>query len=101
MAIDIGTEIRRALDTGKTVLGERETEKSLHKKEAKLVVLTKNMSLREKERIMHFAEYSKIPVIEFQGTGLELGAVCGKPFVVSSVAVKQFGKSKLLMAVKK
>ena len=98
--IDLNREIRRAVDTGKIVFGEKQTEKSLNAGKAEAVILAKNAKKNAREKIAHFAHTFKIPMIEFEGTGLELGAVCGKPFTISALAVAKAGKSKILSAAK-
>lgn len=100
-AVDINKEIRRAVDTGKVIFGIRQSEKSILKGDAQLIIISNNLNLLAREKILHFGNVSKIPVYEFSGSGLELGAVCGKPFVVSTMVVQNIGKSKILNSVAK
>jgi large subunit ribosomal protein L30e len=88
-------EIRRAVDTGKVLFGTRQGEYSVKQGKGKLLILTKNTPVYTAEKMQHIASISEIPVYTFQGTGLELGEVCGKPFVVSSLLVLDVGKSKV------
>ncbi|MDO8627804.1 MAG: 50S ribosomal protein L30e [Candidatus Diapherotrites archaeon] len=100
MAIDISKEIRRAVDSGKVFFGTRSVEKKLLTDKGKLVILTKNMPVLEKEKISYLAEVAETPFFAFEGSSKELGNVCGKPFVISSMLVADVGKSGILTALK-
>ncbi len=99
--IDVNKELRRAVDTGKVFFGQKQAEKSILKGKAQLVIISGNIPKLEKEKIVANAAVSQVPSIEFDGSGLELGSVCGKPFVVSVMVVVEPGKSAILKAVKK
>ncbi len=95
-SMDANKEIRRAVDTGKVVFGQRESEKSILKGEAQLLIFSGNIPKLEKEKLQAQAVVAGIPVYAFGGTGLELGSVCGKPFGILTMAVIEPGKSKVL-----
>jgi large subunit ribosomal protein L30e len=97
--IEVNREIRRAVDTGKVVFGKKQSEKSILKGEGQLVIISANAEKTVKEKVRADASVSKIPVFEFSGQGLELGSLCGKPFVVSVMVVEDPGKSAVLKAV--
>ena len=99
-AIDPNSEIRRAVDTGKVVFGEKQTEKSILKGKPQLIIISSNLPKLKKEKILEIAKVAAVPYYEFKGTGLELGSICGKPFVVSVMAVLNSGKSNVLNLVK-
>lgn len=101
MAIDVNKEIRRAVDTGKVIFGNRASEKSILKGKAQLVIISSNAPVILKERIKQVSAASKIPFYESGESGLALGAICGKPFVVSTMVVEGSGKSKVLDLTKK
>jgi len=91
--MDVERAIRVAVDTGKVYLGKEETLSAVRNKEAKLVVVASNCPPDAKSDLMRYAELAGIPVYEYPGTSLELGAVCGKPYVVSMLAVVEAGDS--------
>ncbi len=93
-------EMRRAVDTGKVVFGEKQSEKSILNSKAQLIIISRNVRELLKEKIMHQATIADVPCYNFDGTGKELGKVCGKPFVVSVMAVEKAGKSSVLGLVK-
>lgn len=91
--IDARKEIRRAVDSGKVLFGARESEKSILNGEAQLVIICNNAPEQLKQKVSVQAQSAGIALYEFPETGLELGAVCGKPFVVSVMTVIDAGKS--------
>ena len=97
--VDLNRSIRRAVDSGKVVFGTKQSEKSINTGKAKLVISSKNAPILTKERIISKAKITNIPFIEFNGNGIELGSVCGKPFTVSFMAIKEAGKSEILKAI--
>ena len=99
--VDASREIRRAVDTGKVGFGTKNSEKSLKNGSAKLIIVAGNTPKLVKEKLAALAEISNIPHYEFGGSGVELGSVCGKPFTVSAMVVRDAGKSKVLEISKK
>ena len=97
---DVSREIRRAVDTGKVIFGAKQSEKSLKNGSGKLLVIAGNIPNLAKEKLVLFADVSKVRVLNFEGTGLELGSVCGKPFTITSMVVEEEGKSKVLETAK-
>ena len=98
--MDLNREIRRAVDTGVVLFGEKQVEKSVLKGAAGLIVISKNAKLQSKERVKQLCSVSKVPILEFDGSGLALGNICGKPFVVSVLCIETVGKSKVMDSVK-
>ncbi|MDO8647017.1 MAG: 50S ribosomal protein L30e [Candidatus Diapherotrites archaeon] len=97
---EVSKEIRRAVDTGKVAFGFKQSEKILLTQNAELIVFSRNAPKEEKARVQEYSTIAGIPCFVFEGSGLELGAVCGKPFVVSFLTVQDSGKSKVLTAIK-
>jgi len=100
MAIEVGKELRRAVDTGTVAFGKRQGEKSVLNGECKLAIISNNAEKYSRERVEQLCKASAIPFFEFDATGKDIGSYCGKPFVVSFAAVKDAGKSKLLGVAK-
>lgn len=94
--MDVNREIKRTVDTGKVILGANKSINSLKTGNAKLIIYTQNCPKSIKEDILYYSKISSIPILEFGGTSLELGTVCGKPFLVSVIAVLSPGESNIL-----
>jgi large subunit ribosomal protein L30e len=89
--IDLGRALKTAVTTGKVVFGVQQAEKAAKKGEAKMVVISSNCP----------SEFLRsttvgVPVRVFEGTNMELGALAGKPFSVSALAVIDKGTSNIM-----
>jgi large subunit ribosomal protein L30e len=100
MALDEKKEIRRAVDTGQVLFGLRSAEKNLLNGQAELIILTSSTPRLSREKVEHQAKVAGTPFYQFKGSAHELGAVCGKPFVISVLTVLNPGKSKVLSLAK-
>jgi large subunit ribosomal protein L30e len=96
MAIEASTEIRRAVDTGKVVFGQKQCQKELLKGNGEIIVFSNNIPSIEKEKLEYLAKLKNKKIFEFSKNGLNLGSICGKPFVISTLLVLDKGKSKVL-----
>ena len=101
MTFDAARELRRAVDTGKVVFGLQQTKRDVLKGTCQLVIISGNAGKHKREAVEELCMAAGIPYYKFKETGLQLGSICGKPFVVSFACVEKPGKSKILDAVKK
>jgi large subunit ribosomal protein L30e len=95
--LDIGREIRKAAETGRVLFGTEQSIRMIRTGEAKLVIVASNTSEKAKEDIEYYAGLADVRVHYYQGSGVELGTLCGKPFIVSVLSVISPGESNLLM----
>lgn len=93
---DIERELVNALKTGRVVLGSRRTLRYVKVGKARAVIVASNAPPEIREDILYYARLGGIPVYIYPGTSVELGAVCGKPFTVASLAVLDPGSSRLV-----
>ena len=93
---DIANDIRLAVDSGKAALGINSVIDSIKNDTAKLLVVASKNRGDNVQDIAHMAKISNIRVVMFEGTSMELGAICGKPFSVSAVSIIEQGNSKIL-----
>ena len=91
--IDIARSLKTATVTGDVRLGLAGARKALGSGEAKLVVVSSNCPAKDE-----MTGQSSVRTIVFQGTNVELGAACGKPYKVSALAVVDQGESNILSA---
>ena len=89
--IDIGRALKIADSTGKVVFGERETEKAVKSGDAQLVIIASNY----KNDFLDSGEH-EVKMHRYKGNNMELGALCGKPFSVSALAILDKGSSNIL-----
>ena len=94
--IDVNKTIATTVRTGKVLYGTNDAVKSAKIGKAKLCILAANCSAHIRVRIEHHCRLSGVPVITYDGTNIDLGAACGKPFPVSALTVKEPGDSDIL-----
>jgi large subunit ribosomal protein L30e len=94
--IDVNKAIAATAKTGKIQFGANSALKSAKTKKAKLVIFASNCPQKIRQEIEYYCKLSKIPVSIYNGDSLDLGAVCGKPFEVSALSVREPGESNIL-----
>lgn len=89
---DIARSLRVAVSTGEVLFGFTQAKRAVEKKAARLVVVARNCP----EEFVGQMRKAGAKVHAFEGTNFDLGAVCGKPFAVSTLAVVKPGESDIL-----
>jgi large subunit ribosomal protein L30e len=89
--IDIGRALKIADSTGEVAFGEREAEKAVKSGQAQLIIVASNY----KNDYLASGEHG-VKVHRYKGNNMELGALCGKPFSVSALAIIDKGSSNIL-----
>lgn len=90
------TQLRAAVDSGKVVYGTKETLRECLVGDPKIIVLSKAIKNITKKEIEHFAKILNVTVVQYPENGFELGSVCGKPFNISSLVIKDLGQSSIV-----
>ena len=94
--MDVDRGIRVAVDTGDVTLGSEKSIQSLKLGKGKLVVVASNAPKDIIEDVEYYANLSEIPSYVYDGTSVDLGSVCGKPFTVATLIVNDPGDSTIL-----
>jgi large subunit ribosomal protein L30e len=94
--IDIDKAITAAVKTGKVSFGASSAVQSAQTGKAKLIIIAANAPKKVREDIEYYGNLSKVPLIIFKGSSLDLAAVCGKPFTVSALSIREPGDSEVL-----
>ncbi|RLE63895.1 MAG: 50S ribosomal protein L30e [Thermoprotei archaeon] len=94
--VDLYRELQTAMRTGKVIIGFEETMKIIRMGKAKLVIMAANAPDEIREEVERYCKLADIPLYVFQGTSLDLGAICRKPFMVSVLSILDPGESKVL-----
>jgi len=94
--IDVNKAIATTVKTGKVLLGANKAVESVKLGRARLVLLASNCPRTTVEDIKYFSRFSNIPVVIYKGNSIDLGAACGKPFMVSALTVREPGDSDIL-----
>jgi large subunit ribosomal protein L30e len=82
--------------TGKVLFGVKKAVEGVKLGRAKLVLVASNCPRNVIEDITYYGRLSGVPVVIYKGTSIDLGAVCGKPFMVSALTVREAGDSDIL-----
>ncbi|AWX33156.1 MAG: 50S ribosomal protein L30e [Methanosphaera sp.] len=94
--MDIERGIRVAVDTGKVILGSNKTIQAIKLGNGELVVIANNAPKTLKDDVEAYSKLSNIPVYTFEGSSVELGSICGKPFTVTTLMIQEPGDSNIL-----
>ncbi|HTT15739.1 MAG TPA: 50S ribosomal protein L30e [Thermoplasmata archaeon] len=91
--MDLNHALKVALETGKVRLGLTETHAAVAAKKARLLIVAKSCP---DEKLRTERALGKVPIYHFDGTAVDLGQACGKPFPISAMAVLDPGSSAIL-----
>lgn len=91
--MDFNASLRRAIKTGNVILGQNNTEKCVTEGKAQMVVVANNCPATFRSKL---AENSGLFIHTFEGSSVALGKACGKPFMVSTLAIVTPGESDIL-----
>lgn len=92
----LSEEIRKAVETGKVILGTDKSIKALKLGQVKLVILAENCPEGVQGDVYYYAKLLEVPVRVFPGNSKELGVACGRPFTINVAAVLDPGESEIL-----
>jgi len=96
LALSFESELRMAIKTGKVKFGSKEAIKAAKLGKAKLIIIAENAPKEIKDDIVYYSKLSKIPIYIYKGTSVDLGTICGKPFMVAAVTIYDEGDSRIL-----
>ncbi|MFA7562196.1 MAG: 50S ribosomal protein L30e [Methanoculleus sp.] len=90
--MDFNASLRKAVKTGTVFLGRNKTLESIEEGKAKLVVVARNSP----ESVKTMVNETDTPVYVYDGSSVQLGKACGRPYVVSALVVIEPGESDIL-----
>jgi len=91
--MDFNASLRRAIKTGEVLLGQNMTAQSIDNGSAQMVVVAGNCPENFREMLK---SKDNLFVYTFEGSSVQLGKACGKPFIVSALAIINPGESDIL-----
>ena len=91
--MDFNASLRRAIKTGDVILGQNNTEKCIKEGKAQMIVIAANCPENFKGQLKG---YENLFIHTFDGSSMALGKACGKPFMVSALAIVAAGESDIL-----
>ncbi|HSB56470.1 MAG TPA: ribosomal L7Ae/L30e/S12e/Gadd45 family protein [Nitrosopumilaceae archaeon] len=90
--------IKEAMDDNKCSLGAKEVVNSM--KSSKLIILSDSVPKKVLEKIHETAEISKVPTMNFNGSSVTLGRLCGTQFRISALSLKSLSDVNLKSILK-
>jgi len=91
--MDLAHALKVALETGKVEIGLTETLAAAEAKKAHMLIVARtcpNPKLTKERSV------GKVPIYHYDGTAVELGQACGRPFPISAMAILDPGSSAIL-----
>jgi len=85
-----------AVKTGKVLFGANSTIKNVMTGKVRLAIVASNCPDEIRKTLEKYCKLSKIPLIVYPRNNVELGRVCGKPFSISTLAIRDPGDSDIL-----
>jgi large subunit ribosomal protein L30e len=89
----VASVIKVAMKSGKVVLGERATLRSL--KSSKLVVVSSSLPEEEAAEVKNACKEAEVPLVAFGDSAINLGAAAGRSFPVKVLSIKSAGDADL------
>jgi large subunit ribosomal protein L30e len=90
---DMSNDIRLAVDSGEAIFGINKASQAIISRKAKIVIVA---SKNKGDRVGDVMQLADIKVQVFEGTPMDLGVVCGKPYSVSTLSIVDPGNSNIL-----
>jgi large subunit ribosomal protein L30e len=94
--IDIAREIKVVMQTGKVKIGYNSVRNLLLTKNVTGIIVASKIPREKIDALKYYARISKVPVYVYDGTSWDLGRLCGKPFMVSAIAIINPGESEIM-----
>jgi large subunit ribosomal protein L30e len=97
--IDVDKAIGTAVKTGKVIFGAENAIKNAQTGKAKLIVISANCPVEIRSDIEYYSGLSGVNVVVYQGTSIDMGMACKRPFMVSALTIKEPGDSDILKLI--
>lgn len=97
--IDVDKAIATAVKTGKVSFGANSATQSAKTGKAKMIVLAQNCPAEIREDIEYYCKLSCVPLLIYKGSSTDLAAVCGKPFLLAALTIREPGDSEILKLI--
>ena len=93
-------QLKTILKSGEVIFGTNTVLSDVQSGNVKVVVISKNCPKEIEEDIKKYTSLANIPIVVFDGTSMELGEFCGKPFLIAAISIRNLGKVSLKEFVK-
>ena len=90
--------LKDAMKEKKSILGSKEVLNSI--KDSKLVVLSQSAPKKTADKILENAKKEKISTLQFEGSSVALGRLCGLQFRVSTISLTSLSDANIKSIIK-
>jgi len=90
--------LKDSIKEDKVTMGSKQVLNSM--KNSKLIVLSNSLEKNISEKIQDNAKKEKIPLVNFQGTSVALGRLCGVQFRISSLSLTSLNDANIKSILK-
>lgn len=90
--------LKDAIKERKRVLGSKQIITTI--KDSKLIVLSQSISKSMQDKIQNSAKKEKIPTVDFEGSSVALGRLCGLQFRVSAISLTSLSDTNIKSILK-
>jgi large subunit ribosomal protein L30e len=97
--IDVDKALASVVKTGKVTFGANSALQNAKTGKAKMIVLASNCPKDIKEQVEYYGKISKVPVMTYKGTSIDLATVCNKLFIISALSIRETGDSEILKVI--
>ncbi|MBS7287772.1 MAG: 50S ribosomal protein L30e [Candidatus Freyarchaeota archaeon] len=99
--MDLNRAIQVAVRSGKVRMGFRNAARLLKTDSPKLVVISGNCPEDVRREVMYYCKLTDVPFIVYPGSSWDLGALCGRPHIISVLTILDPGDSDILKIIKR
>jgi len=85
--------IKDAIEDGKYSFGTKEAISTI--KNSKVIILSNSIEEKTLEKIQEVTKSSKVPTLNYNGSSVELGRLCGTQFRISALSLKTLSDTNL------
>jgi large subunit ribosomal protein L30e len=96
---DLNKALVSVVKTGKVSFGVNSALQNAKTGKAKMIVLASNCPKDIKEQIEYYGKISKVPVMTYKGTSIDLATICNKLFIISAITIRETGDSEILKVI--
>lgn len=90
--------LKDAIKERKRILGSKQILATMQN--SKLIVLSQSISQNMEEKIQESAKKEKIPTLNFEGSSVALGRLCGLQFRVSAISLTSLSDTNIKSLLK-
>ncbi len=94
--IDVKKAISNTVKTGRVFFGANSAIETAKTGRAKLIIIATNCPQNIREDLEYYSSLSNTPIVSFNGSSRDLGAACGKTFIISTLTIRDPGESEIL-----